>query len=96
MYRPSEQAVELEIPVREVALMQGHVARDADTAILKYARLDLDIIKRFGMATHTYRTNLSCMGGFAGRAHAQSNTKRNCCGWLFAILFHSARCLALL
>jgi uncharacterized protein (DUF924 family) len=48
MYCPSEQAVELEIQVREVALMQGHVARDADTAVLKYAGLDLDIIKRFG------------------------------------------------
>jgi uncharacterized protein (DUF924 family) len=38
----------LEIQVCEVALMQGHVGRDADTAVLKYARLDLDIIKRFG------------------------------------------------
>jgi hypothetical protein len=28
--------------------MQGHVARVADTAVRKYARLDFDIIKRFG------------------------------------------------
>jgi uncharacterized protein (DUF924 family) len=48
MYRPSKQVVELEIQVREVTLMQGHVARDAATAVLKYARLDLDIFKRFG------------------------------------------------